>query len=276
MNIVYFKSEKELISFCEVLFESKNSIDVKWIKHRHLGNELRLSDDIHKSEIMSGLAIVFILYRMQHVVKQIIENVYLYQLDAEIDRIYEHTTEIVSLDMFAATLFGEGISLKEYIKRLFDKQVQANYKVYFDSLVTFCTKPLKSCLVEAVALGIDEFKREEEYQEFLESVRTFITRRGVRTSELHIVQADQFTFYKANGMQYSTLELKNEMYHAALYIVGLDENEMNLAPVITLSPKKIYIYGNDPTDPKTLSLISLFQEKVEFVSKECFPFTVSQ
>lgn len=276
MSIVYFKSEKELISFCEVLFESQHSIDVKWIKHQHFGNELQLNDDILKSEIMSGLALVFILYRLQYFVKQIIEKVYFYQHDAEIERIYEHTTEIVGLDMFAGSLFGEGLSLKEYIKRLFEKQVQTNYKVYFDSLVTFCTKPLKKCLIEAVALGIDEFKREEEYQEFLESVRTFITRRGVRTQELHIVQAEQFIFFKATGKQYSTVELKNEMCHAELYIVGLDENEMNLSPVITLSPKKIYIYGNDPTEPKTLSLINLFQEKVEFVSKECFPFTINQ
>lgn len=275
MSILYFKSEKELIYFCEVLFDVQKVIDVKWINHKHFGNELRLSETIPKPEIMSGLSAVFTQYRMQKLVKGIIEKVYLYSNDTEIEQIYKHTRDIIELKMFANTLFGEGITLNEYIKCLFDNQVQVPCKIYFDSLVTFCTTPLREVLIDAVALGIDEFKREEEYQEFIESVRVFITRRGVRTAELHILQAEQFSFYKANGKQYSLLELRNIMHDAALYIVGLDENEMNLSPVITLSPKKIYIYGNEPTEPKTLSLISLFQERVQFISSEYFPFTRS-
>lgn len=275
MSIVYFKSEKELISFCEVLFDNQKVIDIKWIKHKHFGNELRLSESILKPELMLGLAAIFTGYRMKQLVKEVIEKVYLYSNDVEIEEIYKHTLDIVELEMFSDSLFGVGITLNEYIINLFDKQVQVDCKIYFDSLVTFCTTPLKNCLVDAVALGIDEFKREEEYQDFLESVRVFIERRGVRTAELHILQADQFAFFKASGKEYSRLELRNLMYDAALYIVGLDENETNLSPVIALSPKKIYIYGNDPTEPKTLSLISLFQEKVEFISKEYFPFRKS-
>ena len=87
-------------------------------------------------------------------------------------------------------------------------------------------------------------KREEEHREsFVQSIRDFIKRRETKSNELHIVQGETFSFYKATGEQYSYLELKTLMYNEPLYILGLDANEMNLSPIITLLKENLYLRG---------------------------------
>lgn len=55
-------------------------------------------------------------------------------------------------------------------------------------------------------------------------------------------------------------------------MIGLDENEMNLAPLIALLPSNIFIYGDDSSEARTLSIINIFQERVTFCSLNKFPF----
>ena len=71
------------------------------------------------------------------------------------------------------------------------------------------------------------------------------------------------------------MELRHLMYQEPLYLVGLDANEMNLSPLIAIAPQKIYIYGDHPSEPKTLTVINVFQEKVYFKSLSHFPFPQS-
>lgn len=40
------------------------------------------------------------------------------------------------------------------------------------------------------------------------------------------------------------------MQEEPLYMVGLDEDEWNLAPLIAMCPETIYIYGDSPSDAK--------------------------
>jgi len=68
------------------------------------------------------------------------------------------------------------------------------------------------------------------------------------------------------------MELRTVMQNAPLYIVGLDEDEWNLAPLIAMAPKRIKIYGDLPSEPKTLTVINVFQERVDFEPIQKFPF----
>src|SRR5690625_5756514 len=93
-------------------------------------------------------------------------------------------------------------------------------------------------------------------------LRTFVLKKKPTFKEVHVVQGMNFSFFRSNGKQFSTMELRHLMYQEPLYLVGLDENEMNLAPLIAIAPQKIYIYGDNPSEPKTLTVINVFQEKV--------------
>ncbi|WP_337018057.1 sporulation protein YtxC, partial [Oceanobacillus massiliensis] len=90
---------------------------------------------------------------------------------------------------------------------------------------------------------------------------------------IHILQGNTFTFYKQNGKRLSNIELRVMMKKEPLYIVGLHDNEFNLAPLIAMAPEKLKIYGDDPSEPKTLTVINVFQEKVDFEPISNFPFS---
>src|SRR5690625_2361927 len=203
-----------------------------------------------------------------------IEQSYFYQDAEEIERICVLTYWVLFEQQYATTIFGEFNSFDEYMIMLFTNNMTIHQPIYFDSLATFNLKPLHTCLIKAVGFAIDELKREEDHQRFIQSVREFIENRRIKTEELYILQGEPFSFFKENGQPYTAIELKTLIYKEPLYIVGLDENEMNLTPIITLSPRKIYIYGDHPSEAKTLTIINLFQERVIFLPKQKFPFDI--
>jgi len=133
-------------------------------------------------------------------------------------------------------------------------------------------QPLKDYLTHVVGLAIDEFKREEEHQNFIHSIREYIHKRKPKIEEVHLLQGDPFLFFKGNGSRFTSIELKSIMHKEPLYMIGLDATEMNLSPLIALLPGQIYIYGEYPSEAKTLTIINIFQERVRFYPYEKFPF----
>lgn len=259
-----------------MLFHIKDEIYIQWKRDKEWGNELLLEErELTEREIISSLVDVFIYFRLNRMIKKIAHDNYYYTDADEIERICQLTNWVISEKYYETFLFEHNRSLKEYITELLMANIDLSHPIHFDSLVTFNLKPLIKSLQRAVGYGIDEMKREEDYQSFIQSTREYITRRKTKLNELYIVQGECFSFYKANGKQYSSLELRTFMHQEPLYLLGLDENEMNLSPVISLLPKSIYIYGDHPSEPKTLTLINLFQERVQFFPKEQFPFHVN-
>src|SRR5699024_1178246 len=105
------------------------------------------------------------------------------------------------------------------------------------AMVTFLCIYLMKPLVTNIGLCFDEWKLEEAYHFFIDSVRLFIKNRQPITDMIHITQGNSFNFFKSNGEQYTRRELLNAMLNTPLGMIGLDENEWNLAPVIALFPK---------------------------------------
>lgn len=262
-----------MIYFCEMLYRIQGEICVQWKRDEHWGNELRIQDQkVTLDLVISCLVKVLMFYRLNKMIKQITREKYFYTDKEEIERICLLTNWIVTEKHYQEQLFNEHFSLEKYLFNTLRQNIEDAFPIHFDSLITFCTQPLQKKLKEAVGYGIDEMKREEEHQSFVQSIRDFIKRRKSKSNELHIVQGENFTFYKPTGEQYSYLELKTLMYNEPLYILGLDANEMNLSPIITLLPKKIYIYGDHPAEAKTSTILNIFQERVTFLPKESFPF----
>lgn len=273
MNKLYFKRDKEVICFCEAMFERQQEINLQWKKDRNFGNEIILNiEKIRLEDVIACLSTVFLQIRVHELIRKIVVEDYFFTNDLEIEEICELTNWVVCAPDYGNVLFKEQGNVRRYIATLLSKKLIDDQEVYFDSLVTFCLKPLMKHLMEAVAYAIDEQKREEEYQHFVQSVRVYIGRSRFKNDDLHIVQGEYFTYYNEVGKRYSLMELRGLMEREPLYMIGLDEDEMNLAPILTLAPRRIFLYGNNPDDAKTLSLLNLYQERIVFSPREAFPF----
>src|SRR5690625_2212805 len=196
LKVIYFRFEKEVIYFCEMLYRLQEEINVQWKKDKYCKNELRIHDQKVSLELVIDCIVqVFMYYLLNQMNKQIVQDKYFYTDTEEIERICALTNWIIREKHYRSTLFPNDYSLTKYVFSLIQQNVEDTYPIHFDSLVTFCMHPLSKCLQEAVGYGIDEMKREEDHQSFIQSVREFMKRKKPKTEDLHIIQGETFAFY---------------------------------------------------------------------------------
>ncbi len=264
--------------FCEHLFRNDKEIELHWKIHEEWGNhiqiEKKLSDEHLIHVVAKSMTNVFIVHRLGNLIKHIIKKYYYYSNNDEIERIHDLTNWIFAgKDQDSIQVRkNKGVDLNQLLISLFISNVKNTEIIHYDSVVKFGLKAFKDEMIQYVGLAIDEYKREEEHQEFVYMLRDYISKKEPGIPIIHIVQGKSFAFYQESGKLLSKLELQTIMQKEPLYIFGLDVDELNLAPLIAMAPKKIKIYGEDPAEPKTLTVINVFQEKAEFESIQKFPF----
>lgn len=274
---VYFESNKEVILFCENLFRYNKEIELSFKTHEEWGNHLQFESRILTIEMISSISKsmvdIFMERRLSKIIEKCIKEDYYYTNRDEIERILNLAHGIIH-DEDAMKRKDRVIdSVRELILTIFITHIQSSSAIHFDSIVKFRLKSIRELLLDYIGLAIDEFKQEEDHQTFIDMLRKFIAKKEPLFDEIHILQGNDFTFFKSTGKKISNLELRTIIYKEPLYIVGLDIDELNLAPLIAIAPNRIKIYGDNPSDPKTLTIINVFQEKAVFESIRHFPFT---
>ncbi|GAB4075013.1 hypothetical protein GCM10028778_25160 [Barrientosiimonas marina] len=273
---VYFESDKETISFCERLFQLNKQIELHWKTAEEWGNHLQLdnqSDNSHFLETVArAMAGVYMSHRLTGMIGFVIRRFYYYTSSAEIERIMDLSHWIILGDDGDSQMVRNNQDPGQLLDSIFLANIQHTGELHFDSVINFQLKSFKDDIIYYVGLAIDEFKREEDHQAFLDMLRGYVSKRPSLMDTVYVIQGETFTFFRPDGRQYSTMELQTLMQKEPLYITGLDANELNLSPLITMAPNTIKIYGDDPSEPKTLTIINIFQERAEFTSLRHFPF----
>lgn len=271
---VFFKSTNEVISFCEQLFYYNRRIELHWKTNEKWGNQLVINKDTFnkgKDEtITKSMVEVFMKHRLTKMIREVIEKKYYYSNQEEIERILDISYGIVAGNDNQALLLEE--NPKKIIYSLFKGNIKNTGTVHFDSIINFRFTGFKESLIHIVGLAIDEFKREEDHQAFINMLREYVANKRSVYPSVHVLQGQSFLFFGSEGEELRKKELKDLMKQEPLYMVGLDENEWNLAPLIAMAPLNINIYGDHPSEPKTLTIINIFQERVKFKPYKQFPF----
>jgi len=275
---LYFSSDKEAIRFCEQLFQYNKQIELHWKTNSEWGNQLVLDETNStprlKDSLMKAMMDVFMMHRLTPMMSDIITKKYYYSTGEEIERILELTDWIFSGDDADSLELRSSDDPLEMLQALFYANINVQKVIHFDSIIQFRMQPFKSLLMEYVGLAIDEFKREEDHQTFINTIREYVVKRREEYTTIHILQGDSFVFFLDDGKPIPKKELQSIMQKEPLYLVGLDTEEWNLAPLVAMKPKHIIIYGNDPSEPKTLTVMNIFDERVTIKPVQQFPFSI--
>lgn len=249
---------------------------MNWKTDKDWGNHIQFKQTVSSSQLQTiaqSMVRVFFVFRLSRMIKQVIQQCYFYTSIYEVERISEIAYgALTGEDPELLKLMDRKQDPKQALYTIFLNNVKEGKTIHFDSIVKFQLKAFKEQLIHDVGIAIDEFKREEDHQAFIQMLREYIQKKKSSFKEIHILQRNYFTFYQANGEQITQRQLSTIMQKEPLYIVGLDIRERNLAPLITMAPEEIHIYGDNPSEPKIMTVINVFQERVHFHTRHQFPF----
>lgn len=253
------------------MFTREKELELYWRQDKHDGNHIQLASpltSISITKIAESLMIVYFSFHISKTLKDIVKNSFYFSNRVEIERIIEHT-----LDMINDEKDEKGIHLRQETIHLLKDVLELNKPLSMETMIRFQLKKVHPLFINIVGLAIDEFMREQAHQEFIHNVRIFMKRKPCKFEEIHVVQGETFLFFQANGKRLSMQELESLIQKEPLYMLGIPHTDKNLAPFVALSPEKIYMYGDDPFEAKTQSIINIFQEKVTFQRMVHFPFS---
>lgn len=274
---IFFESDREVISFCEKLYRQNKKIAVQWRVDEKWGNQISLDslplNELNFQSIAEGLVHVYVTNRLGEIIHGIIEENYYFTDRHEIEQIHEFAEWIVIGDDIDSLMIRKSKHPIQLLRAIFLMHIRNATTVHFDSIVQFGMKVFKQDLINYVGLAIDEFKREEEHQSFINTLREYIIKKEPVIPIIHVREDSVFYYYNGQGRQLTRLELRTLMKKEPLYLIGLPEDEWNLAPLIAMAPKEIKMYVDDPSDPKTQTIINVFQERVVLKAVNEFPYS---
>ncbi|MGP4041627.1 putative sporulation protein YtxC [Gracilibacillus sp. D59] len=271
---VYFEQDNE----AEVFYQLAKQVDQwKATRKRTKKNlvQLHLLEDLNwgerKNQLAPLLSMVFIQCRELPMIQHILMKKYYFSSEEEIERITAIARSLLEKD---ESVYEDRIhqhELRDTLTTIFSMQIDASF-IRFDSIVHFRLHHYIDQLTEMVGLAIDEFKREEEYQDFIHSIREFVRRKSPEEEVVHVLQGERFQIFRDNGELYTIEDLQQVKSRFPLFIFGLEQEEWDISPLIMLAPNHIHMYGEDQTESRTHTIMTIFQERCSFYPTDYFPF----
>ncbi|RBW71511.1 sporulation protein YtxC [Bacillus taeanensis] len=196
----------------------------------------------------------------------LLRNHYYYKDDEEIKEIISIAKAIMDGEKQDIPKIKKLADRKKLLEETIKNFLVQPFSFCFDSFVKFRLKYYRELLESYVELAIDEYKLEHDYQNFIQSLRCFLTHRVPLVETVHVMYEDQPVFYNETLVELTSDSLHSivEEHSAALHSVEVDS--ILLQPLLALAPKHIYFY----TSHEDLSIIhtmqNIFQERLHLAS----------
>ncbi|WP_375540674.1 sporulation protein YtxC [Virgibacillus saliphilus] len=178
---IYFESDKEVIRFCEQLFSYNKQIELHWKTNKDWGNHLQLENKLPENELIETIAQsmtdVFIAHRLRNMIESTIKRIYYYTNSDEIERILDLTEWIFAGENADSLQVRNTEDPSQILKSLFSASIKNETTIHYDSIIQFRLKDFRNQLIHYVGLAIDEFKREEDHQAFVNMLREYIVKK---------------------------------------------------------------------------------------------------
>ena len=194
--------------------------------------------------------------------RALITDRYFYTDEEEIQQILEIIHSILEGERTELSVFlkdaGERNILKQAINHVMEKTISFS----FDSFVTFRLRPFIDRLEKYVELSIDEYKMEQDYQMFIQTLRDFISNRLAQKTSLHLLIDDEVMFFNEQFSEIKRMELTKMIDRKLLFNHPVYVDSTTLAPLLSIAPKFIFLYSKNPEQPLIRTIQNIFEERV--------------
>ncbi|WP_147532586.1 putative sporulation protein YtxC [Bacillus marasmi] len=213
----------------------------------------------------------FILYtKCDDWFRSILTERFLYSDEEEIQQILDIIHSILEGERSELAEFVKDYEEKNLLKKAIHQVMKRNISFSFDSFVKFRLREFCARLERYVELSIDEYKMEQEYQMFIQTLREFISTRSSLLACLHILIDEDIMFFDAQFSELKKMQLTKMIDRKLLFNHPVYVDSTTIAPLLSIAPENIYLYCKEPDQPLIRTIRNIFEERVLINSISAF------
>lgn len=202
--------------------------------------------------------------------RKIITEQFFYSDEEEIAQILEIIHSILEGERKELADFVKDAEEKNLLKQSIHHVMKKDISFSFDSFVKFRLREFCSRLDKYVELSIDEYKMEQEYQMFIQTLREFISTRSALVHCLHILIDDDVMFFDEQFFEIKRMQLTKMIDRKLLINHPIYVDSTTIAPLLSIAPNSIYLYSKEPDQPLIRTIRNIFEERVVIESISVF------
>ncbi|PWA12320.1 hypothetical protein DCC39_06800 [Pueribacillus theae] len=154
--------------------------------------------------------------------------------------------------------------IEESIQSLLMEGFQKELAFSFDSFIKFRLKEYQECLLAYAELAIDEYKLEQDYQNFVANLRLFLERKKPIIDKLHVVYGSKPIFYDDDFRLIQEEKITSFIKKSGFFPGNIPVESTLLQPLLMLAPNQIFLYIDNERSGLLYTLENIFQERITF------------
>lgn len=268
MAEIIFRSKMDVKRFYDHLREclryNPNNQDILLLEDRHI---VRILENKVSLEAVKEAFYEFIIkIKRDDWFKAILQDKYFFEDTEEQQHIMEIIYSVLEGQREDLAVLikenGEESKIREAIDEIFQDHVSFS----FDSFLKFRLRPYLKMLESYVEISIDEYKMEQEYQMFIQTLRDFLAGREPKMDTLHLLFDEEITFFDEKFDEIRRGELVKMIDRKLLFNHPVYVDSASIAPLLSIAPKSILLYTKNSEEPLVRTIKNIFEERVTIKS----------
>lgn len=198
--------------------------------------------------------------------RRILADHYCYKDEGEQQQILEIIHSIIEGSRKDLAAFLTEIDIEKPLKTAIHELFNGHISFSFDSFVKFRMRPILELMEKYVDISIDEYKMEQEYQMFIQTLREFLRGRQAKYDHIHLLMDETTSFFNESFFEIKRSDLTRMIDRKLLINHPVYVDSVTIAPLLSLAPNAIYLYTNDRELPLVRTIQNIFEERLHFCS----------
>jgi putative sporulation protein YtxC len=237
-----------------------NNEDILLLEDRHI---VKISESIVRfGEVKEAFYEFIIKIKRDDWFRAILQEQYFFEDPEEQEHIMEIIYSVLEGQREDLAVFikenPEEPKIREAVEEIFQDHVSFS----FDSFFKFRLRPYLKLLESYVEISIDEYKMEQEYQMFIQTLRDFLASRDPKMDTLHLLFDEEITFFDEQFEELKRGELMKMIDRKLLFNHPVYVDSASIAPLLSIAPKNIHLYTKNPEEPLVRTIKNIFEERV--------------
>ncbi len=249
------------INYIDVLYEQENIITICINKK---------SNKVVDSFIIPVITNFLIETKEDIWMLSIMQELFYFSDFEERQQILEIARSIIEGERKGIPVIADLVPREELISTSLSTLLTDSISFSFESFIKFRLKDYSDRLLQYVEISIDEYKLEQEYQNFIQNLRDYIAERDSKLEHVNILHNDQFLLFSRQFSEMKRDEVIKYIDRKLIQSYPMYIDSSIIAPLVSMNPNTINLYTNRVDDGMVQTIRNIFQERVRIFSKKEF------